>query len=163
MPNSIYDFKINTIEGEELDLANYKGKVLLIVNTASQCGFTAQYKGLEALYRQYQEQGLLVIGCPCNQFGQQEPGNAAAISSFCQSNFGVTFPVSEKIDVNGKSAHPLFRYLCDAKAGALGTKRIKWNFTKFLVNRQGEVIKRYAPITEPRALASDIAAALSLV
>jgi glutathione peroxidase len=146
---SIYDFSVNTIAGQPLDLSTYKDKVLLIVNTASQCGFTPQYQGLQALYDQYANQGLEILGFPCNQFGQQEPGSASEIQSFCETRFGVTFPLFEKVDVNGKDAHPLFQYLTKAAPGLFGTETIKWNFTKFLVDRSGKVVERYASLAKP--------------
>ncbi len=159
-PTSIYDLTVTTLEGKPVALETYKGKVLLVVNTASQCGFTPQYQGLQALYEQYAGQGLSVLGFPCNQFGQQEPGNSQQIKSFCEARFGVSFPLFEKIEVNGKNAHPLYQYLTQAAPGILGTKGIKWNFTKFLVNRDGEVVKRYPPMTKPEAIAQDIQALL---
>lgn len=137
-------------------MADYAGKILLIVNTASHCGFTPQYADLEALYQRYREQGLVVLGFPCNQFGSQEPGDAEEIASFCQKNYGVSFPMFAKIDVNGNDAHPLYQYLKKAAPGLLGSEGIKWNFTKFLVDRQGAVIGRYAPATAPESIAGDI-------
>jgi len=137
-------------------MADYTGKVLLIVNTASHCGFTPQYAGLEALYQRYRERGLVVLGFPCNQFGSQEPGDAEEIAGFCQKNYGVSFPMFAKIEVNGDDAHPLYQYLKKAAPGLLGSEAIKWNFTKFLVNRQGEVNERYAPATAPESIANDI-------
>lgn len=156
MVNSIYDFKVNNITGNEISLSDYKGQVLLIVNTASECGFTKQYSGLERLYQDNKEQGLNVLGFPCNQFGQQEKGNSDEISQFCQLNFGVTFPLFEKVDVNGEQANPLFIYLKDSARGLLGSRRVKWNFTKFLVGKDGKVLKRYAPTTKPEAIEADI-------
>jgi glutathione peroxidase len=156
MTAMIYGFSSRTLDGRPLNLADYAGKVLLIVNTASECGFTPQYAGLEKLHRKYVERGLSVLGFPCNQFGAQEPGDAAAIASFCEKNYGVSFQLSEKIEVNGAAAHPLYRYLTAAAPGAFGTKRIKWNFTKFLVSREGGVVGRYAPTTKPEALAGEI-------
>jgi glutathione peroxidase len=153
---SIYDFSIDDITGKSVALERYRGKVLLIVNTASKCGFTPQYKGLEALYRKYRSQGLEVLGFPCNQFGAQEPGSAEEIESFCEINYGVTFPLFAKVDVNGDDAAPLYRHLKRAKPGLLGSEAIKWNFTKFLVDRDGKVVERYAPNTEPAALSADI-------
>lgn len=153
---TVYEFSAKTIDGKARKLSHYKGKVLLIVNTASKCGFTPQYKGLEALYQKYGEQGLAVLGFPCNQFGEQEPGPESEIAEFCEMNFGVTFPLFAKVDVNGADAHPLFKYLTSAKPGLLGSEAIKWNFTKFLVDRQGNVVKRYAPSTEPKEIAADI-------
>lgn len=137
-------------------MADYAGKILLIVNTASHCGLTPQYADLEALYQRYRERGLVVLGFPCNQFGSQEPGEAEEIASFCQKNYGVSFPMFAKIDVNGNDAHPLYQYLKKAAPGLLGSEGIKWNFTKFLVDRQGEVVGRYAPATGPESIASDI-------
>ena len=151
MPD-IYDFSIETLNGQTLPLANYRGKVLLLVNTASECGFTAQLGGLEQLYQRYRDQGLEIIGFPCNQFGGQEPGNASAIGQFCQKNFGVSFALSAKIDVNGANAHPLWRYLAAAKPGLLGSRRIKWNFTKFLIDGEGRIRGRFAPYVKPAAL-----------
>jgi glutathione peroxidase len=156
MSSTIYDFSATSIEGQPVDLSNYRGKVLLIVNTASQCGFTPQYQGLQALYDKYASRGLVILGFPCNQFGQQEPGSATEIQSFCQTRFGVSFPLFEKIDVNGANAHPLYQYLVKAAPGLLGTEAIKWNFTKFLVDAQGQVVKRYAPTNTPEDMAKDI-------
>ncbi|MGE5470106.1 MAG: glutathione peroxidase [Bacteroidota bacterium] len=156
MSTSVHDFKATLLNGEEISLDRYRGKVLLIVNTASACGFTPQYAGLEQLYRTMQADGLVVLGFPCNQFGAQEPGDAAAIGQFCQANFGVTFPIFAKIEVNGEQAHPLYVYLKHAAGGLLGTEAIKWNFTKFLVDRDGRVVGRYAPTTKPEDLADDI-------
>ncbi len=153
---TVHDFSAVTLDGKPRKLADYKGKVLLIVNTASQCGFTPQYKGLEALYEKYRDRGFAVLGFPCNQFGQQEPGSEAEIAEFCAVNYGVTFPMFAKVDVNGESAHPLFKFLTKAQPGLLGTESIKWNFTKFLVDRDGNVVKRYAPTTEPKDIAADI-------
>ena len=153
---SIYDFSATSLGGKEADLAATKGKVLLIVNTASKCGFTPQYDGLEKVYEKYQGQGFEVLGFPCNQFGGQEPGESGDIAQFCEKNYGVTFPMFEKVDVNGDAAHPLFKYLKDAAPGLLGTKDIKWNFTKFLVGRDGKVVDRYAPTTRPDAISGDI-------
>jgi glutathione peroxidase len=158
---TVHDFSAKTIDGKTRKLGSYKGKVLLIVNTASQCGFTPQYKGLEALYGKYGKKGFEVLGFPCNQFGEQEPGAESDIAEFCEMNFGVTFPLFAKIDVNGESAHPLYKFLTKAKPGLLGSEAIKWNFTKFLIGRDGEVIKRYAPTTKPEELAGDIEAALA--
>lgn len=149
---SIYDFSVTTIEGQPLSLSAYKNKVLLIVNTASQCGFTPQYQGLQALYDKYASQGLEILGFPCNQFGQQEPGSASDIQSFCETRFGVKFPLFEKVDVNGQDAHPLFQYLTKAAPGLFGTETVKWNFTKFLVDRNGKVIERYASMAKPEDL-----------
>lgn len=156
MSETVYDFKAKSLEGKDIDLSSYKGDVLLIVNTASECGFTNQYKGLEELHEKYKDRGLKVLGFPCNQFGGQEPGDSHQIASFCQKNYGVSFQMFEKIDVNGEHAHPLYKYLTKAAPGALGTKGIKWNFTKFLVDRQGNVLKRYAPTTKPEDLTADV-------
>jgi glutathione peroxidase len=153
---SIYDFSANSLDGKPVSLKDYAGKVLLVVNTASKCGFTPQYEGLEALHQKYRERGLAVLGFPCNQFGAQEPGTADEIGSFCQKNYGVSFPLFEKIDVNGDGAHPLYRWLKSSAKGVLGSEGIKWNFTKFLVDRQGHVIERFAPTTKPADLAADI-------
>lgn len=153
---SIYDFSVNTIEGQPVSLSTYQDKVLLIVNTASQCGFTPQYQGLQSVYNKYKDQGLEVLGFPCNQFGQQEPGSATEIQSFCETRFGVTFPLFEKIDVNGANAHPLFKFLTKAAPGIFGTEGIKWNFTKFLVDRSGKVVKRYPSTTKPEDIEKDI-------
>ncbi|NHZ65197.1 glutathione peroxidase [Massilia genomosp. 1] len=150
------DFKAADISGTPLDLAMYKGQVVLVVNTASECGFTKQYKGLEAVYRQFRDKGVTVLGFPCNQFGGQEPGSESDIGAFCEKNFGVTFPLFAKVDVNGENAHPLFRHLKKAAPGLLGTERIKWNFTKFLIGKDGSVVKRYAPATKPEELVADI-------
>ena len=154
---SIYDFTVDDIEGKPVKLDRFKGKVLLVVNTASKCGFTPQYKGLEALYRKYHERGLEVLGFPCNQFGAQEPGSEQEIATFCQTNYDVTFPMFAKIDVNGDATAPLYRYLKHEKPGLLGTEAIKWNFTKFLVDRDGRVVARFAPNDTPEALEDDVA------
>ena len=153
---SVYQYRVPALLGGDIQLADYQGKVLLLVNTASECGFTYQYEGLEALHRELGDKGLAVIGFPCNQFGKQEPGAAEAIGSFCQKNYGVSFRMAAKIDVNGAHAHPLWQYLKQQKAGILGTRGIKWNFTKFLVNRQGQVVGRFGPRTKPEALRSEI-------
>jgi glutathione peroxidase len=153
---SVYDFTVKTIRGKEQSLADYKGKVLLIVNTASKCGFTPQYKELQELYEQYRDRGFVVLGFPCNQFGHQEPGTEEEIEQFCQVNYGVTFPMFAKVDVNGENAHPLFQYLKEKASGLLGTKVIKWNFTKFLVDRNGNVVARFASQTRPSELKSEI-------
>jgi glutathione peroxidase len=160
MSESIYDFSAPLLNGQQTSLETYRGKVLLIVNTASECGFTPQYAGLEALYRAMKDRGLVVLGFPCNQFGGQEPGDAEAIGEFCQANFGVSFPIFDKVDVNGDDAHPLFVWLKHQAAGVLGTEAIKWNFTKFLVDRNGRVVERYAPATKPEDLREAIEARL---
>ena len=157
----IGDFDAETIAGKKVKLSKYKGKVLLIVNTASQCGFTPQFKGLEALWGRYQSQGLVVVGFPSNQFGAQDPGSNGDIASFCELNYGVSFPMMGKIDVNGAAAHPLYQWLTREAPGLLGSKAIKWNFTKFLVGRNGQVLSRYAPQDAPEGLAADIEAALA--
>lgn len=157
---SVHDFEARTISGQSVSLAEYAGKVLLVVNTASACGFTPQFSGLEALWQSYRNQGLVVIGFPSNQFGKQDPGSNDEIAAFCSVNYGVTFPMMAKVDVKGADAHPLFKWLTDEAPGLLGTKFIKWNFTKFLVDRDGQVIKRYAPTDKPEELNADIAAAL---
>ena len=149
---SIYDFTAETIDGAPAPLKDYRDKVVLIVNTASQCGFTRQYAGLEELYRKYRDRGLVVLGFPCNQFGSQEPGDEDEIKSFCSLTYEVDFPLMKKIEVNGPGAHQLYRYLKRAKKGVLGSEGIKWNFTKFLIDRNGEVKGRFAPTTEPKAL-----------
>ena len=156
----MYDFSVTAIKGKPVKLDRYRGKPLLLVNTASQCGYTPQYKGLEALYRKYHDQGFEVLGFPCNQFGEQEPGDSKAIAEFCELNFGVTFPLFAKVDVNGDAAHPLFKYLTSTKKGLLGSEAIKWNFTKFLVGPTGEVVRRYAPQTSPEDIDADLAAQL---
>jgi len=152
----LYGFHADNLSGAPVKLAQYRGKVLLIVNTASQCGFKPQYKGLEAVYQQFKDKGVEVLGFPCNQFGKQEPGTADEIGAFCEKNYGVTFPLFAKVDVNGDNAHPLFKHLKHAAPGMLGTEAIKWNFTKFLVKKDGTVFKRYAPQTEPKELLRDI-------
>jgi glutathione peroxidase len=157
---TVYEFSARTIDGKSRKLADYKGKVLLVVNTASQCGFTPQYKGLEAIYRQFKDRGFAVLGFPSNQFGQQEPGSDTEIAEFCEMNYGVSFPLFSKVDVNGEGAHPLFKFLTSAKPGVLGSEAIKWNFTKFLVGKDGQVIARYAPTTKPEDIAADIEKAL---
>jgi glutathione peroxidase len=153
---SIYDIPVTTIDGTPATLAEYRGKVMLVVNVASKCGFTPQYAGLEELYRKYRERGLVVLGFPCNQFLWQEPGDGDAIKSFCTLKYNVTFPMFAKVDVNGSSAHPLYKHLKHAARGSLGTKSIKWNFTKFLVGRDGKVVRRYGTATKPESLAADI-------
>jgi glutathione peroxidase len=157
---SLYSFSARTLGGEDVSLERYKGKVLLIVNTASECGFTPQYAGLQKLYDTYAARGLEILGFPCNQFGKQEPGDATQIGSFCEKNYGVTFPMFDKIDVNGANAHPLYRYLTGEAPGLLGLEGIKWNFTKFLVRRDGTVVKRFAPVTKPESITDEIEALL---
>jgi glutathione peroxidase len=157
---TVYDFSAVDLDGKERSLAEFRDKALLIVNVASKCGFTPQYAGLEALYRQYHTLGLEVLGFPCDQFGSQEPGSDAEIKSFCSLTYDVSFPMFSKIEVNGDGAHPLYRWLKASKPGLLGTEGIKWNFTKFLVDRHGNVIKRFAPTDKPESLAPDISAAL---
>lgn len=156
MNKTLYDFTVKTIDGQTISLSQFKGKVLLIVNTASLCGFTPQYQGLQNLYEQYKERGFVVLGFPCNQFANQEPSNEKEIRQFCETRFGVTFPLFAKIDVNGKNTHPLYQYLKDTAPGWLGSKKIKWNFTKFLVNKQGVVVARYAPMTTPDKIIDEI-------
>ena len=158
---SIYDFEAQTINGKPVQLAQFKGRVLLIVNTASKCGFTPQFEGLEQLWKDYEAQGLTVLGFPSNQFGAQDPGSNGEIAEFCQLNYGVSFPMMAKVDVNGGDAHPLWQWLKGEKRGLLGTEMIKWNFTKFLVGRDGKVIARYAPTDEPAKLRADIEKALA--
>lgn len=155
MTDTIYQFNADTLTGNNKNFEDYQGKVLLIVNTASKCGLTPQYEGLETLHKTYHEQGLEVIGFPCNQFGKQEPGNAGEITEFCQLNYGVSFQMMDKIDVNGDDAHPIYQWLKTQKGGLL-TDAIKWNFGKFLVDKDGKVFKRYAPTTKPEALVADI-------
>ncbi|QDF96444.1 glutathione peroxidase [Azoarcus sp. DD4] len=161
MTSPLYDIAVQRLDGADTTLAEYAGKVLLIVNTASQCGFTPQYAGLEQLYRDYKDRGLMVLGFPCNQFGAQEPGDAEEIAGFCQRNYGLSFPLFAKIDVNGDQAHPLYVHLKHAAPGVLGTEAIKWNFTKFLIDRKGEIVARYAPTTTPQELVTDIEAQLA--
>jgi glutathione peroxidase len=157
---SIYDFQAETLEGKPASLADWRGQALLIVNTASKCGFTPQYAGLEQLYRTYKDRGFSVIGFPCNQFGAQEPGNAEEIASFCSLTYDVSFPMMAKVDVNGPHAHPLYAYLKHAQKGLLGSEGIKWNFTKFLVDRKGEPVRRFAPLDKPEALSAAIESVL---
>jgi glutathione peroxidase len=152
----MYDVPVKTIDGRETTLAEYRGRTLLIVNVASACGYTPQYAGLEALYRQFKDRGLVVLGFPCNQFGAQEPGSDAEIRRFCTTTYDVTFPMFAKIDVNGPRAHPLYQFLKSAQKGVLGTEAIKWNFTKFLVSPEGEVLKRYGSSTAPADIAADL-------
>lgn len=156
MTDSIYQFKLNRLDGSETTLEEYRGKVMLIVNTASFCGFTPQYAGLESLYRQYRDRGFVVLGFPCNQFGVQEPFGAEKIAHFCTTNFDISFPLFAKVKVNGFNAHPLFRHLKARQKGLLGTQAIKWNFTKFLVDRNGEVVARFSPSTTPGAIAETV-------
>ncbi|MBI3581686.1 MAG: glutathione peroxidase [Nitrospinae bacterium] len=162
MEKNVYGFKAKSIDGREISLGEFRGKTLLIVNVASQCGFTPQYAGLEALYGKYKDEGLVVLGFPCNQFGGQEPGSESEIKSFCETNFQVTFPLFAKINVNGPGAHPLYQHLKKKKRGILFTKRIKWNFTKFLVDRYGRVVKRYGPAVKPEAIAKDVSTAIGV-
>lgn len=157
---NVFDFQASALDGTPVDLAQYRGKVLLIVNTASKCGFTPQYQGLEKVYRELHPRGLDILGFPCNQFGHQEPDGEAEIGAFCEKNYGVTFPMFAKVDVNGDAAHPLWKHLKETAPGLLGTEAIKWNFTKFLVGRDGHVIHRYAPTTKPEEIAGDIEKAL---
>jgi len=154
--STIFDLSADSLSGQAVNLSQYKGKVLLIVNTASKCGFTPQYQGLEAVYQQFKDKGVEVLGFPCNQFGAQEPGDAGEIGAFCEKNYGVTFPLFAKIDVNGDHAHPLFQKLKKDAPGILGTEGIKWNFTKFLIRKDGTVYNRYAPATKPEELIADI-------
>ncbi|KSW27038.1 glutathione peroxidase [Pseudomonas citronellolis] len=160
MSDALLDIPCTTIKGEQKTLADFGGKALLVVNTASQCGFTPQYKGLEALWEKYRDKGLVVLGFPCNQFGKQEPGDEGEISQFCELNFGVSFPLFKKIDVNGAGAHPLYVQLKKRAPGVLGSQGIKWNFTKFLVSRDGSQVKRFAPLTKPEELTAEIEALL---
>ena len=157
---SVYDYSAKTLDGQDVSLADYRGQVLLIVNTASKCGFTPQYEGLEALYKAYKDRGFTVLAFPCNQFGAQEPGDAAEIANFCSLTYDVSFPVMSKIDVNGADAHPLYKFLKKEQKGVLGTEAIKWNFTKFLIGRDGEVVERFAPTTKPEDLKAAIEALL---
>ena len=159
--SSIYDFSANSIQGKSVNLKQYQGKAMLIVNTASACGFTPQFGGLEALHKSYGTRGLVVLGFPCNQFGAQDSGSNGEIAEFCQMNYGVSFPMMEKIDVNGSGAHPLYQWLSAEAPGLLGSKAIKWNFTKFLVGKDGAVLKRYAPTDTPDSMSKDIEAALA--
>jgi glutathione peroxidase len=152
----IYDFSAKTIDGEDMSLSNYAGKVLLVVNVASKCGFTPQYKGLEALFRKYKDDGFFVLGFPCNQFGAQEPGDEDEIMTFCTTHYDVTFPMFAKVDVNGPTAHPLYEYMKSEKLGIAGSKGIKWNFTKFLVDREGAIMFRFPPQVSPVSLERDI-------
>ena len=160
-PTTIYDFSAKSIGGKDTPLSDFKSRVMLIVNTASQCGFTPQFGGLEALHKTYARKGLVVLGFPCNQFGSQDPGADGEIAEFCQVNYGVSFPMMGKIDVNGPAAHPLYTWLSAEAPGLLGSKAIKWNFTKFLVGKDGQVLKRYAPTDKPADLAKDVERALA--
>lgn len=153
--STFYDFSAKDIRGQEKSLEDYKGKVVLVVNTASKCGFTPQYQGLEELYKKYKDDGFVVLGFPCNQFGGQEPGDADEIASFCELNYGVSFPIFDKVDVNGDNTHPVFKYL-KAELGGFLNSGIKWNFTKFLLDKQGKPIKRYAPLTKPESIEGEI-------
>jgi glutathione peroxidase len=159
--SNVYGFSANTIQGKSVKLDKFKGKAMLIVNTASACGFTPQFGGLETLHKTYGDKGLVVLGFPCNQFGAQDSGSNGEIAEFCQLNYGVSFPMMEKVDVNGTSAHPLFQWLTAEAPGLLGSKAIKWNFTKFLVGKDGKVVKRYAPTDTPASMTRDIEAALA--
>jgi glutathione peroxidase len=160
MAEDIYDFELRTIEGKDTTLAEHRGEVLLVVNTASECGFTPQYEGLERLYEKYHARGLSVLGFPCNQFGGQEPGSSEEIQEFCKVRFGVTFPLFERIEVNGPGTHPLYEHLKSQAPGLLGSRNVKWNFTKFLVGRDGKVLERFSPTTKPEAIERKIEAAL---
>lgn len=157
---SVYDFSATDIQGAERNLSEFEGKVLLIVNTASKCGFTPQFEGLENMYKDLNEKGLEVLGFPCNQFAQQDKGSDSEIAGFCMKNYGVSFPMFSKIEVNGEGEHPLYTYLKSSAKGILGTKKIKWNFTKFLINQNGEVVKRYAPTSKPEDIQKDVASLL---
>lgn len=157
---SIYDFQAKTLDGKDLDFSTYKGNVLLVVNTASKCGFTPQYDDLQELHKKYSGRGLRVLGFPCNQFGMQEPGNESEIEAFCRKNYGVEFQMFEKVDVNGSGAHPIYKFLTSEAPGLAGTEAIKWNFTKFLLDRHGKVLKRYAPDVKPQDISGDIEAQL---
>ena len=157
---SVYDFSARTIDGDEQPLSDFQGKAMLVVNTASKCGFTPQYTGLEALWKKYQDQGLVVLGFPCDQFGHQEPGNEEEIKSFCSLSYDVTFPMYAKVDVNGDKAHPLWKFLKKEKSGLLGIEAIKWNFSKFLVDKHGKVVKRYAPTDTPEKIEKDLSSVL---
>lgn len=160
-PSSIFDFEALSIDGQPTRLDAHRGKVMLVVNTASACGFTPQFAGLESLWKTYADRGLVVMGFPSNEFGSQDPGSNDEIATFCQRNYGVSFPMMSKVEVNGANAHPLWKWLTSEKPGILGTERIKWNFTKFLVGRDGQVLKRYAPTEKPEAIADDIERALA--
>jgi glutathione peroxidase len=156
MSASVYGFSANLLNGSSKSLEDYAGQVILVVNTASKCGLTPQYKGLEKLYQQYRDRGLVILGFPCNQFGKQEPGDASQISEFCELNYGVSFPMFDKVEVNGSGAHPLFSFLTEQQPGILGSQSIKWNFTKFLINQEGQVVRRFAPATSPDKIAAEI-------
>ncbi len=156
MSSNVFDFSCSTSSGDERSLADYRGKILLVVNTASKCGFTPQFAGLEEMYEKYRERGLEILGFPCNQFGKQDPGSNEEITEFCQLNYGVSFPMFGKIEVNGRGADPLYQHLKKAAPGALGTRGIKWNFTKFLINRDGKVLKRFSPATTPARIEKEI-------
>lgn len=158
--SDVYDFSAKTIDGDEQSLSDFKGKAMLIVNTASKCGFTPQYTGLEALHKKYADKGLAVLGFPCDQFGHQEPGDENEIKNFCSLTYDVSFPMFAKVNVNGGEAHPLFKYLKKSAKGVLGTEAVKWNFTKFLVDKHGKVIRRYAPTDTPESIEKDLAAVL---
>jgi glutathione peroxidase len=158
---TVHDYSARTIDGEDRTLSDFKGKVMVIVNTASKCGFTPQYKGLEKMFRDYRDRGLVVLGFPCDQFGHQEPGDDNEIKKFCSLNYEVSFPMFSKVDVNGDHAHPLYKYLKDEAPGLLGSRAIKWNFTKFLVDRSGRVVKRYAPVDTPEKIDKDVGALLA--
>ncbi len=157
---SVYDFSARTIDGDDKSLSDYQGKAMLVVNTASKCGFTPQYAGLETLWKKYQDQGLVVLGFPCDQFGHQEPGNEEEIKNFCSLSYDVSFPMYAKVDVNGEKAHPLWKFLKAEKSGLLGISAIKWNFSKFLVDKHGNVVKRYAPTDTPEKIEKDLASVL---
>lgn len=158
---NIYEYSVKNASGETVDMSQYKGKVVLVVNVASKCGFTPQYKGLEELYKEFKDSGLVILGFPCNQFGAQEPGNESEIQQFCSLTYDVSFPIMSKINVNGSDSAPIYDFLKSSAPGFLGTEMIKWNFTKFLVGKDGKVIKRYAPNTEPKEITADIKTALS--
>ena len=156
MKESFYDFKANDINGKEVSMSNYEGKVVLIVNVASSCGFTPQYEGLQKLYDEHKEEGLEILAFPCNQFGEQEKGDGEEIKNFCEKNYSITFPIFEKVEVNGNDAHPIFKFIKEQKKGFMGTESIKWNFSKFLLSKNGEVIKRYGSLDVPENLEADI-------
>lgn len=154
--SNVYDFEAESMSGTKKSLADYRGQVLLVVNTASKCGFTPQFEGLEKLYKKYKDKGLTILGFPCNQFGKQDPGSNGEIQEFCQLNYGVSFPMHAKVEVNGDNTHPLFTHLKEAAPGVMGTKKIKWNFTKFLIDREGNVVERFAPATAPEKIEDKI-------